>query len=220
MSVHTSGRILGNALLVLALVAPVAVEAAAAQGDSVPSNLWLTRSMMEDLAEQCAQTLGPQHHRILLVPGDAEAGTELFEAAAHGVLRDRDHDVFLAGADSTGDPAVDVQWYFRVVGVELAYPQVGRTLGIWRSWIAREIGVTVLCTITESSGGRILMDDQLRLQMADRFPADDYSHVDSPLYEFTTAEPVNGNWHDRLEEVVVLGTLAGLVAVYFANTSN
>ena len=77
MSVHTSGRILGNALLVLALVAPVAVEAAAAQGDSVPSNLWLTRSMMEDLAEQCAQTLGPQHHRILLVPGDAEAGTEL-----------------------------------------------------------------------------------------------------------------------------------------------
>ena len=42
----------------------------------------------------------------------------------------------------------------------------------------------------------------------------------SELYDFTTAETSESGWQRRIEEIVVLGTLAGLVAVYFANTGN
>ncbi len=198
----------------------LASEPQAAVADTVPSNLWLTRSLMEDLAARCASVLGPQQHRILLQPLDQEPGTELFQAALHSVLSSEGRELFLAGDDSLAAPVVDARWQFRVVGIQLDYPRVGRTLGIWRSWIARELEVTVLCTITEVPSGRVLLDDQMQLRASDRFSANDFAQVDSPLYDFTTAEPVNGSWHDRLEEIVVLGTLAGLVAVYFANTSD
>lgn len=221
-------RVLMTALIACAVLASVshdpgsvlASELQTAAADTVPSNLWLTRSLMEDLAARCASVLGPQQRRILLQPLDQDPGTELFQAALHSVLTDEGRELFLAGADSLAAPVVDALWQFRVVGIQLDYPRVGRTLGIWRSWIARELEVTVLCTITEVPSGRVLLDDQLQLRANDRFSADEFAQVDSPLYDFTTAEPVNGSWHDRLEEIIVLGTLAGLVAVYFANTSD
>jgi hypothetical protein len=42
--------------------------------------------------------------------------------------------------------------------------------------------------------------------------------VESPTYEFTQAEPDPSKSSRRLEQVVVLGALVGLVAIYFANT--
>ncbi len=221
-------RVLTTAVIVsvalaLFLLEPCPVRASdlpSAAGDSVPSNLWLTRSLMEDLAVRCAAVLGPGQQRVLLEPLDQEPGTELFQAAVHSVLAGKGFQVYLAGADSLARPAADALWQYRVVGVELGYPRVGRTLGLWRSWIARELKVTVLCTITTLPEGRVLLDDQLQSRVEDRFDADEFAQVDSPLYDFTTAEPVAGSWHERLEEIVVLGTLAGLVAVYFANTSD
>ncbi len=193
---------------------------AVAQEDSVPSNLWLTRSLMEDLVKECKGALAPAPQNILLRAGAQDPETELFQAALYRVLVGSGYHVFLATADADTNPGIDVDWHFRVAGVKLAYPQVGRTLGIWRSWIARELAVTVFCTLSEVPSGRILFDDQLQLQFNDRFRVAELPRVESPLYDFTTAEPVNGSWHNRLEEIVVLGTLAGLVSVYFANTSN
>ncbi len=195
-------------------------ESAVTATDTVPSNLWLTRSLMEDLVRQCADVLGPESQNILLQGGGDDPGSELFQAAVHKVLTGLGHHVFLATAVDDTSARFDVNWNFKVAGVKLAYPQVGRTLGIWRSWIARELEITVFCTLTEIPSGRILLDDQMQMRFNDRFAVDDLVRVDSPLYDFTTAEPINGSWHNRLEEIVVLGTLAGLVAVYFANTSN
>ncbi len=215
------GLLLGSGLLSpVRAVADVAGDGAFALSDTVPSNLWLTRSLMEDLVSQCAGVLGSQPRNILLDPAKADAGSELFQVALHRILEGQGHHLFSAEGDTTVRPDVDVVWKFNVVGVQLAYPQVGRTLGIWRSWIAREVAVTVICSIIEVPSGRVLLDDQKQVRFNDRFAPDEFSRVDSPLYDFTTAEPVNGNWHDRLEDLVVLGTLAGLVAVYFANTSN
>ena len=42
--------------------------------------------------------------------------------------------------------------------------------------------------------------------------------VESPAYEFTQADPQSGGGSRRLEQVVVLGSLAALVAIDFANT--
>lgn len=44
--------------------------------------------------------------------------------------------------------------------------------------------------------------------------------MNAPAYEFTTAEPAEGGMRAILEELVVVGALTGLVAVYFANSGN
>jgi len=213
-------RLLVPALLMtLSLVGAGPVEAAVASGDSVPTNLWLTRSLMEDIATDCSRVLGPGPVRILLDDADDSEGAELFRAAVQRVLSERGDVVFLYPGEGAMTEA-DARWRFRVVGVELDYPRVGRTLGLWKNWIAREMGVTVSCSITTEPEGRVLLDEILERRVSDRFGADDLDRVDSSLYSFTTAEPVASGWHGRLEEMVVLGTLAGLVAVYFANTSN
>ncbi len=214
------GLVLFLGLLWSALPPAAPARAAEAVSDTVPSNLWLTRSLLSDLAARYADVLGPGPRKVLLAPLDAEPGTELLRTAISEVLLDRGNTVYLAGDEDAPTGPVDARWSFRVVGVELSYPEVGRTLGLWRSWIARRITVTVQSVITEEPGGRLLLDEEKEVKVADRFPAGDFERVDSPLYAFTTAEPVSGGWHGRLEEMVVLGTLAGLVAVYFANTSD
>jgi len=57
-------------------------------------------------------------------------------------------------------------------------------------------------------------------RFSDRVEADDFDAVESPLYAFTNAEVADSGWHSRIEELVVLGTLAGLIAIYFSNTGN
>ena len=51
-------------------------------------------------------------------------------------------------------------------------------------------------------------------------PDGDFDRVNSDLYGFTRAQTAESGWQRRMEEIVVLGTLAGLVAVYFANTTD
>ena len=84
----------------------------------------------------------------------------------------------------------------------------------------RDLSVSADIEVVEVNTGRLLFNDLVTRRYSDRIGSGDFSAVNSSLYSFTNAEISEGSWHRRLEEIVVLGTLTGMVAVYFANTGN
>lgn len=192
----------------------------AAEPDTVRTNIWLTEALMSEVAARATRSLPPAPGAIRLEPtGNSDADGLLQEAMVR-VLGGQGYDLYLAGGDEARQGAVDHVITFEVVGVELAYPDVGRTLGIWRQWVARELSVTAQVEIAAADSGRLLFSDRLTRTYSDRVSDGDFKKVDSDLYGFTTAQTAESGWQRRMEEIVVLGTLAGLVAVYFANTTN
>ena len=192
----------------------------AAAPDTVRTNIWLTEALMGEIASRSTRVLPPAPGAVRLERTGNSQADELLNEAMARVLGGQGYDLFLAGDDDSRQAAVDHVVSFQVVGVELTYPDVGRTLGIWRQWVARELSVTAMVEISAADSGRLLFSDRLTRTYTDRVPDGDFDRVDSDLYGFTTAQTAESGWQRRMEEIVVLGTLAGLVAVYFANTTD
>lgn len=114
----------------------------------------------------------------------------------------------------------DLAYRFRIAEVTLDYPEMQRRFGIWRQWVDRTLRVTAQVTVLEQGSGRILVNDRVSRSFRDRMVSDDFDRVHSEVFGLAQASPRESGWRRRLEEMVVLGTLAGLVAVYFANTGN
>ena len=198
---------------------PAALPGATAP-DTVRTNLWLTEALMGEIVTRAARVLPSPPAAIRLVQKrDADADDLLMEAMVR-VLGGQGYTLFLPDEDEARQAAVDYVITFHVVGVELSYPDVGRTLGIWKQWVARELTVSAQVEITAADSGRLLFSDRIFRSYADRFASDYFDNVDSGLYDFTTAETTESGWQARIEEIVVLGTLAGLVIVFFANTAD
>ena len=228
-------------LVVLSVVAVVggAAPAAADSGgpapaDTVRTNLWLTEALMADVVTAVMRVLPGPPHAILLEARADSPEDELFGAVATRQLLAADYvvlvpvaeDAATADADTaavgeeTAPPAADLAFSFRVTEVALTYPEVGRTLGVWRQWVDREVSVSILVGVEDRASGRVLLNERVTRSYNDRVPNGDFDDVNSGMYEFTTAETSESAWQRRMEEIVVLGALAGLVAIYFANTSN
>ncbi len=193
--------------------------------DTVRTNVWLTEALLAEIVSRTARVLPPTPAALRLIntasSGSGDADEQLmFNEAMVRVLGGLGYTLFMAGEDDFRQAAVDYLIQYQVVSVDLEYPDVGRTLGIWRQWIARELSVTAQVEVLEADSGRVLLSDRITRSFSDRVPDGDLEHVDSPIYEFSTAEVGESGWKKRLEEMVVLGTLAGLVAVYFANTTD
>lgn len=188
--------------------------------DSVRTNIWLTEALMSEIVTRASRVLPPPPAAVRLVQSGVTDGDDLLREAMVRVLGGQGYTLFLPDDDEAKQAAVDYLVTFKVVGIELTYPDVGRTLGIWRQWVGRELSVSAQVELSAADSGRILMSDRITRSFADRVADRDFDRVDSGLYEFTTAETSESGWHRRLEEIVVLGTLAGLVAVYFANTAD
>ena len=200
-----------------AQTAPAGLPAPTA-ADTVRTNLWLTEALMGEIVAAAAGVLPPAPAAVRLVPGDDAAATELFGTVAARVLGGRGYDLYVAEADTARQAAADAVFAYEVEGVELDYPEVGRTLGIWRRWVERDLRVTALVEVTAADSGRLLLKERLVRAFGDRVPDGDFGAVNSGLYDFTSAETAESGWQRRFEEIVVLGSLAGLVAIYFANT--
>ncbi len=191
---------------------------ASAEPDTVRSNIWLTEALMAEIAASSTRVLPGPGSAIQLIQEQFTVEDDLYAGAVVRVLGGMGYDVYLGSDDPAQQAAVDCFYSYSVHGVELAYPQVGRTLGLWRRWIDRELQVTVQVKVTMANSGRLLLNDRIQRSFSDRVPDDAFDRVDSDLYLFSTAETSESGWKGRMEEIVVLGTLAGLVAVYFANT--
>ena len=196
---------------------PVALPEPAA-ADTVRTNLWLTEALMAEVVTAAAVVLPPPPVAVRLVAEDSGTATELFGTVAARVLQGRGYDLYVPDEDPAREGAADVVFSHNVLAVDLAYPEVGRTLGIWRSWIQRELAVTVQVELAEAGSGRLLLKERISRSFGDRVPNDDFKAVNSGLYDFTSAQTGESGWQRRFEEIVVLGALAGLVAIYFANT--
>lgn len=219
------GRVLFPAAALLLLAAAAAAQSPAPAGlpspaaaDTVRTNLWLTEALMGEIVAAAAASLPPAPAAVRLVTGGKGQANDLFGATAARVLGGRGYDLYVAEEDSARQAAVDAVFAYEVLGVELAYPGVGRTLGIWRSWIERDLTVTALVEVTAADSGQLLLKERLTRSFGDRVPDGDFGAVNSGLYPFTSAQTGESGWQRHLEQVVVLGALAGLVAVYFANT--
>lgn len=190
------------------------------QPDTVHTNLWLTKALMGEIVTHVVSSMPPAPLSVLLVNEGSKQMDELFGSVASGILSDRGYDLFVAAGDSTGQVQVDFIFSYKVMGVDLTYPEVGRTLGIWQRWVARDVAVTTSVQVSTVPTGQLLFKDIVERRFSDRVDNDDFEDVESDLYDFTTAETAGSGWQNRMEEIVVLGTLVGLIAIYFANTGN
>ncbi len=226
MPVAKQGQLLRLCLLVATVFfgaqgATAAGLAAPTSADTVRTNLWLTEALMGQIVVAAAVNIPPAPAAVRLEARESDDPRDaIFQNVAAGILGEAGYDLFVTEDDPARQGAVDYVFSYGVQDVDLSYPEVGRTLGIWRRWVARELAVSVQVEISEESSGRLLLSERMERRYGDRFDSDDFDNVDAGIYDFTTAATSESGWKNRTEEIVVLGTLAGLVAIYFANTGN
>lgn len=188
--------------------------------DTLRTNVWLTEALMSEIVTATSQALPPPPATIELIQSRVLPEERLFKSAALRVLSGMGYQLFESDTEAGVIPDVDCTYSFQVTDVDLEYPEIGRTLGIWRRWVDRSLSVTAQIDIKMADSGRLLLSDRVTRVFSDRVAAGNFDDVDSQLYSFTTAETQESGWKGRIEEIVVLGTLAGLVAVYFSNTGD
>jgi len=193
--------------------------------DTVRTNLWLAQALFTDIVREAADALPSGGASVALRPRAKHAAQPLFDTAAFAELTAAGHEVLLdetdvAAARSAEAVAADYEFRYLIEEVALDYPRVGRRFGLWRRWLDRELAAVVQVTVLEKATGRLLLDKRLARTYGDRIAAGHLAAVDAPTYGFTTAEPAEGGVRAILEELVVVGALTGLVAVYFANSGN
>ncbi len=226
-------------ILVLAIGGSAAAESVPAAGlpqfcalaaaDTVRTNLWVAQALMAEIVGQTLGALPAAPGAVVLRQvGEGAAGT-LFGTVASARLAAQGYDLFLGEAAPEQEETVSAaglpegpvwEYRFRIEEISLGYPATGRRAGIWRQWVARRMEVSAFLTIVEVGSGRLLLNDRFQRGYQDRVPSAAFPAVRSSVYAFTDASLQESGWRRRLEEIVVLGTLAGLVAVYFANTGN
>ena len=127
--------------------------------DTVHTNLWLTEALMGDIASHAASSLPPAPGAVLLVNKGGSEQDELFGGVATGILSGRGYDLFVVAGDSTVQSPVDFVFSYKVLGVDLTYPDIGRTLGIWQRWVAREVAVTASVEVSTVPVGKLLFKE-------------------------------------------------------------
>ncbi len=195
--------------------------------DTVRTNLWLARALLADAVREVARALPPAPRAVVIKPMEKSEANDLLIAAAQAVLSEAGHELYLdetqlAGAKQQAAPpqappdALELR--LRVEEIGLKYPRAGRRLGLWRQWVDRRLRATVLVSLLETSTGRLLMDERVVRTFEDRVAAEGFDDVRSTSYAFTDAQIPESGWRHRAEQTVVLGSLIGLIAIYFANT--
>jgi len=208
-------------------VAPTAVPAFdVAAADTIRTNLWVAQALLTDIAREAVAAVPGAGRRVALRARDTHEAGPLLETAFYAALIDAGHDAYLDEAAEEEDDrpirpvSADYEIRYLFETCELGYPAVGRKFGLWKQWLDREVEISVMVGVVEMDSGRLLLDDRLQRRFTDRLPAGYLDLVDATTYGFTSAEPAAGGIQSIMEELVVLGALTGLVAIYFTNTGN
>jgi len=88
----------------------------------------------------------------------------------------------------------------------------------WKDWVGREMDLSLQVTVVDGTSGEMILSRRVAHGFQDRIPVEYVDAVESSAYPFTTAPEELSGSSKRLEQIVVLGALVGLVAIYFANT--
>jgi len=185
--------------------------------DTLRTNLVLAEALMGEALAVMQEELPPPPAAVVLVPHSSDQAVRLMTTVATHQLMAAGYAVHVDNVPGgTDDPVYELQ--YRVSNLELSYPDNGRRYLFWQSWFDREMTLAAEMTLVNAGSGEILSSRRLKRSFQDRIPAKYFDAVESPEYTFTKAEPQGGGWSRRLEEIVVLGALVALVAIYFANT--
>jgi hypothetical protein len=195
--------------------------------DTVHTNVWLAQAVLAEVVAEIAAALPPAPGDVVVRPLVKAPGNALLIGAVEDLLKPRGYTIYLDERDIAGKsapvpslPAGSSELRLSCEEITLVYPRVGRRFGLWRQWVDRELSVTVMVTILDRDTGRMLYDERVTRAYGDRVPANRLDDVRSSAYTFTDAEVAEVGWRRRVEQTVVIGTLAGLVALYFANTGS
>ncbi len=219
-------------LLVLLSALPIraaddgnAVAYAFTAADTVRTNLWIAQALMADIAREIVDTIPGPGQGVSLRSSDSHEAAPLLEAQLHRHILDGGNVAYLDESDLVDEEPVtpvdadyEIRYSFETLDME--YPRVGRKLGLWKSWVDREMSMSVMARVIELKTGRLLMDERLQRSFGDRLSSGHVERVDDLVYGFTSAEVAEGGLMSVMEELVVVGALTGLVAIYFANTGN
>jgi hypothetical protein len=207
-----------DSVTVATVAAPWPVPSFASMGnDTLRSNLWVAQALLGSVVDEVRRELPPAPAVVLLVPGSTEAPANVLTDVATRRLQREGYLVHLDRVPADTElPVVEVR--YRVTKLALQYPDSGKRLLLWRSWVARQMELAVQFTVIDREDGQVLLSRRLVRHYQDRLPHEYLTLVESSEYPaFTRATPQSRSWSRRLEEIVVLGTLAGLVAIYFTN---
>jgi hypothetical protein len=207
-----------DSVAVTTVAAPLPVPSFATMGnDTLRSNLWIAEALLASAVDEVRRELPPAPAVVLLVPGSTEAAANVLTDVATRRLQREGYLVHLDRVPAdTALPVVEVR--YRVTKLALQYPDSGKRLLLWQSWVARQMELAVQFTVIDREDGQVLLSRRLVRLYQDRMPHEYLTFVESSEYPtFTKATPQTRSWSRRLEEIVVLGTLVGLVAIYFTN---
>lgn len=188
-----------------------------ATGDTLRTNYRVAETLLGEAVDGLLADLPPPPAHALLVPATTEPGANLLTEVMTARLLAAGYQVHLDRAPpGTEDPVIELR--YRVGRLELSYPRTGRRLGIWKSWFSRQMTFVAQVTAVDRLDGQVLLSRRLTGSYQDRVPHGYQAAIEAREYPFTQAVPQSSGWSRRLEEMVVLGALAGMVAIYFANT--
>ena len=185
--------------------------------DTLRTNLWVAEALMGKAVQSILDQLPPPPAAIVLVPADTEQPASLLTSVATHHLQAAGYSVHLDQAPEGTERTV-LELRFRVEDLALTYPASGRRLGLWKSWVDRQMDLAVQITVVDSADGQVVVSRRVARRFQDRVPVGYMDAIESDVYAFTSAEEQASGWSRRLEEIVVVGALAGLVAIYFGNT--
>jgi hypothetical protein len=194
--------------------------------DTVRTNLWIAQALMADIAREIVAVVPRVDADVSLRATQDHEATPLLETQLYDQLVAAGHTAYLNESDQTDEEEavapVDADYEIRYSfeALDLTYPRVGRKLGLWKNWVDREMGMSVLVMVVDLRSGRLLMDERLQRSFGDRVKSDHMQRIDDSVYSFTTSDTAEGGLMSVLEELVVVGALTGLVTIYFANTGN
>jgi hypothetical protein len=224
------------AVLMLVLLGAQAAAAQALTGsavlrvagaDTVRTNLWLAQALLADVVRDAAAALPPGSD-VVLVSRQGHAADPLMETAAHAVLSAAGHTVYRPDDDEADEeetvgavlPEAGYELGWRLEDVKLEYPRVGRFLGLWSRWIDRDLEAAAVVSVRDRTSGRLLVDRRIVKTYTDRIGSSRLAAVNSNTYAFTSAQPSERGLRGILEEIVIIGALTSMVAVYFSNSGS
>lgn len=184
--------------------------------DTLRTNFEVAAALMGQAIGSLAADLPHPPAVMVLVPASTELAADLLTDVTFKHLQAAGYEVYLDQAPSGTELPV-YEFRYRIQNLQLAYPTSGRRLLFWKSWVGRQMDLVLQITVVGDEG-QMLLSRRLAHGYQDRVPVKYVEAVESTAYPFTQAEEQPSGSSRRLEQIVVLGALAGLVAVYFANT--
>lgn len=213
---------------VLGLLAGNAVSAAA-QDESVPNNVELMESAVQEVAKDFIAGIRP-HSRGLyfrlqgktLGGGESSAELSLVDNTIRRELTYHGYRVIDENSpDDPGTGSASAQVFrYQVLGFRLGYKKSYRR-GIWgKSMIEREGNVHLYAELIDPDDNAVLWADEKSYTTIDRIPKSELSRVADERYAFANPVVPSRNLLKYAEPVLVTGIVVGLVYLFFANQSD